>query len=31
MKIYIWTKVCVDGKINNKLLGAAHNGCCKQG
>jgi len=30
VKIYKWTKQHVDGKIDEKLLGAAHPGCCKQ-
>jgi hypothetical protein len=30
MKIYVWEKTYVDGKINEKILGAAEPGCCKQ-
>ena len=30
MKIFIWTKTYVDGKINEKLMGCAEPGCCKQ-
>lgn len=30
MKIYIWNKTYVDGKVNEKLMGASEPGCCKQ-
>jgi len=30
MKIYRWKETYADGKIDEKILGAAHPGCCKQ-
>ncbi len=30
VKVYTWKSTFVDGKVNEKILGAAHPGCCKQ-
>lgn len=30
VKVYTWKAAFVDGKVNEKILGAAHPGCCKQ-
>lgn len=30
VKVYKWHTSYVDGKLNERILGAAHPGCCKQ-